>query len=182
MSEYNQHKRKRLLIGGGFGLMKLQQNRRGRWVVGMREDIPFGIFGIDKNKLKDNILSICRLSTGKKVDGFPNRKIHDKMKLIVLEMLQGVQPSISDELNQKDFEYVHKIIKRSRVTGLELPKTKFTDSELNNKLSVNLGQIKSGNNSKSLLEETKEILNILAKKGYYNQFQVDHTSKIFQLQ
>lgn len=181
MKVYNKLQHKKLLIGGGLSVLNLRKNKRGRWVTGMREDIPFGIFGVDKNKLKENILSICRLTNRKKIDGFPNKKIDKDVKLVILEILQGVIPSNIDHLKTGDQNYIHHLIKRSRVSGLELPRTEFTDRELNNKLSVNLGQLRSGNDSEELIKETKQILNVLSKKGYYNEFQVEHISKEFKL-
>ena len=161
--------------------LSLQRNKRGRLCTNMRYNLPFGIFTIDKNKLQRNILSICRRTTNKKIGGFANQKISDELKSVILELIQGVRSERIEELPADEEEFINKIITRSGVTGLKAPQVTYTDKELQNKLSVNLGELKSGNDSKSMKLETKQILNVLSKKGYFNEYQVNHISKSFKL-
>ena len=159
----------------------LQRNKRGRLCTNMRHNLPFGIFTIDKNKLTRNILSLCRRSTNKKIGGFANQKISEEMKKVILELVQGVKSSNIENLSSDEETLINKILNRSGVTGLKAPQQTYTDSELQNKLSVNLGELKSGNDSKSMKQETKTILNVLSRKGYFNEYQVNHISKTFKL-
>ena len=140
-------------INSRLNLKPLTRNKRGRLIVGARDDIEFGILGIDKNKLKDNVLSICRLTTRKKVNGLPNQRISDNVKKAILFLLQGNQPDLS-EITTKDRSLIGKIIKQSHVSGLDIPKTidNSTLKELQQRLTINLGEIVSKNDS----EENKK--------------------------
>jgi hypothetical protein len=168
-----------------FKLKRLRRNARGRLVTGMREDLPFGIFGIDQLKLRDNTLSICRRTNRKKVNGFKNRKISNTCKLVVLEMLQGLQPQsqLMNEMTSDEYAYLDRVVKASQIDNLELPKPEIPkgDIQLKRELYVNIGQMESGNDSEELKTLTRKLMKEIKRRGLLNDYQLNHISSELKL-
>lgn len=146
-------------------LKNLRLNKRGRLCGNLREDIPFGVLGIDVNKLKQNIISIVRRSTNKKIDKLPNMKINQAFHDIMLQVLQGLYPEEQiQSLSKEEQKYLQLLLKTSMIDVHKLinPATyelkNLSDKELQKRLIVNIGQLESGNNSKALKEESKEMV------------------------
>lgn len=165
-------------------------NKRGR-LAPMRDDIHFGIFGIDKYKLKYNELSICRLTTKGKIHGFPNAKISDGLKSAILALAQGSNPDVSS-LSYIEKTFLIKLMTRSRLQAMlpeEITGKKESNllhssavlDQLKNKLLINLGEIHSSNDSHLLKQETSMIIMKLLEAKIFTLDQVNKIRSSYHL-
>lgn len=172
----------------GNVLPNYQKNKRGRYYLA-RKNLKLGIIGIDELKLKDNILSIVRLTTNNKINGYPNRSISDPLKKAILELVQNVWPDLN-LLNKDEGEFIKGLVKKSHLNiKQETPKPKsksnkekpLSISEVNNRLALCLGSLKNGNNSKQLKKETINLLRYLIMNSRMTKERAIQISKTFKL-
>ena len=165
----------------GSGIEGMKVNAKGK-LSPAREDVEFGIFGVDKVKLKHGLLSIIRLKNRKKINEFPNVIISAELKMAIMECLNGVNPDLTT-LSRPDQQYLQKFIKRSHVSNLSIPKvnhnssvrshteTEHFFSHLQRTLEIGLGEVKSGNNSKELVNDIYHTLKLLL---HYNKISLPY--------
>lgn len=125
-----------------------------------RQDISFGKYFIDKNKLNRNILSFAQ-KNHHTINALPNVKITDAFKNVITQMLSGIDVSVN-ELSPREQEYLNHVIVKSQIKfNNQVPSSK---SSLINRLSLITGQIDVGNNSKLLKNELSQLLNHMLTK------------------
>jgi hypothetical protein len=178
--------KRRRIHGGGFDpdLFKgiLKQNKRGRWCV-MRDNMEFGIFGIDKLKLAKNILSIVRLTTGKKVNGWPNKEISHAVNTAILQLNQGMMPDYN-ELDENERDLIQKLVEQSHLPTQGLKANKPVEVPIDQAKDLmlrNLGEIKSGNDSAQLRKQTQVLMNRLIKAKLLSPTTANQICHTFQL-
>lgn len=167
-------------------------NKRGR-LANAREDIPFGIYGIDRVKLKHGLLSVIRLSNKKKVNEFPNCKLSPTLQSAIEQCLLGNCPDVT-QLSSTDHYFLQRLIGRSHVSNISLPRlnpnaslrcscqTLPTIKKLQHQLSLNLGEIQSGNNSMLLLGDTLHIVKSLLSQDKISLSNASDIVKAFELE
>lgn len=184
----------------GKVIPSLKQNALGRYTV-MRDNVPFGIFYIDNNKLQDNILSLIRQTTKTKINDYKNQHISDEVKFAIIQLMQDVYPDLS-KVSKEETLFIKELIKRSKLNIKpppippkpkplpEMPKAHVNHKnkvksleikKLMNQLTLNLGSLKSGNVSKQLSERTRKVIKLLYQLKQLSREQVLHISKAFQL-
>jgi hypothetical protein len=172
----------------GNVLPNYQKNKRGRYYLA-RKNLKLGIIGIDELKLHDNILSIVRLTTNNKINGYPNRSISEPLKLAILELVQNIWPDLN-LLNKDEAEFIKGLVKKSHLNIKQEPakpkpksnKAKPTTiPDVQNKLALCLGSLKNGNNSKQLKKETIKILRYLIMNSKMTKERAIQISKTFKL-
>jgi hypothetical protein len=143
-----------------------------------RDNVAFGKYIIDKKKLSSNILSFAHKSgpgTGSSarrnhtVTGLPAIRISAPLKGVVMEILNGMPVNL-DALDSGDMTLFNRIIKVSKKTFDS--KISNNNNELMSRLSILIGEIAAGNNSKALKTELSQTLNSLNKAGLVTNKQV----------
>lgn len=179
----------KLRYGRGVGM-----NSRGHVTGNLRDDIPFGMFGIDQNKLtKDNVLSVSRLASRSKIHDFPNTIVSPQLKRAIIDLSESAVGwgEATQGLHKLEVEFLKKLVKRSKVE-ISVPTTNIqsdfkgltqslTPNELKMKLMINLGEINSSNDSAALMLETKQVLKRLLQKQLLSNDQVEQISSAYGL-
>lgn len=172
----------------------LKKNKLGRYQV-LRNDQAFGIFYIDIDKLQhENILSLIRQTTRTKINGYPNQKVSDEMKLALMQLMEDVYPDFNsltanEQLVLKDLIKRSKLnisrikqpeIKKETVSNKNKP-TKPAKSKVQHQLELWLGAIRSGVNSKELKMKIRTLLKQMYKDRMITKEKILQISKAFKL-
>lgn len=152
----------------------------GRGISGhnKRDNIAFGKYNIDKNKLQHNVLSFTHQKNNHPVTNLPMSKISARLKKVILEIMSGLSVNLNG-LNAQESNFLNYIISKS--------KQKFTNKLSNNnkelvrRLELLVGESNAGNNSTIIKNEISDILNSLHMAGYLSTKQLKDATKKYVL-
>jgi len=133
--------------------------------------IKYGAFFINLHKLNNRILEIVD-KYRHKVPRTERLIVSEALKLVLLKMLQGFQPTKEemDTLTEKDVDILQKVYKICKLdkSGVNLYNVlDKSKEEMNRKIdrfNVLRGQVLAGNNNKRLFKEMKQLLIYLKNK------------------
>lgn len=192
---------KRRFSGRGVDELPEVKRRPGHPRGPVRDDIPFGIFLIDKLQLHHGILSIVRASNRKKIANLPNRPISTAFRGALSDCLNGINPDTTT-LTHAEQLFLSELVRRAKVTHVHVgrgfanhnSKSSGHDDSLKellplqHQLTLNLGELDSGNNSDllkrdtALIQETLHILRTLHKQKKLSFAEVADIIKQFHLE
>lgn len=143
----------------------------GRGMKPIKHELPnlieFGKVKISPRKLYYNNTLVIKHKTGNSLSGIPNTRVSDKFGDIVLGVLQGRQPTVSDfkalDMNEKSL-YDSLI----RVAGLHKElENNFdeTKHQMKNRLELLEGEIGAGNNNPAIKKEMHGLVHKMAACG-----------------
>ena len=140
------------------------------------EDIPnkceFGAIIILLHKLVHNQTLAIKRKNGSNITGFPNIKVSEKMVRVIMEILQGKNPShLIKDLTETEQHIFSQLIHLSKLLTID-NKKEATILALKNQYDVLCGEIQGGNDNPKLLRECRQILNKMCNFGLITQHDV----------
>lgn len=143
----------------------------GRGMKPIKHELPnlieFGKVKISPRKLYYNNTLVIKHKTGNSLSGIPNTRVSDKFGDIVLGVLQGRQPTVSDfkALDMNEKALYDSLI---RVAGLHKElENNFdeTKHQMKNRLELLEGEIGAGNNNPAIKKEMHGLVHKMAACG-----------------
>lgn len=143
----------------------------GRGMKPIKHELPnlieFGKVKISPRKLYYNNTLVIKHKTGNSLSGIPNTRVSDKFGDIVLGILQGRQPTVSDfkALDMNEKALYDSLI---RVAGLHKElENNFdeTKHQMKNRLELLEGEIGAGNNNPLIKKEMHGLVHKMAACG-----------------
>lgn len=167
-------------ISQGFGITRPIKKRVGRPKgSGVGKHLHYTAFGqseINKDRLKDGILTIRRGSKGKYLD-VPSRHVSTKFQNVINSIIGGGVPSFNDmsSLDEEEKIYLNKIIKKAGLEdklSIPAPSKDQQEKDIHN-FEVLKGQILSGNDSQELVKRFKLLIRKLSRQGLLPKAEVN---------
>jgi hypothetical protein len=140
------------------------------------DNVEFGRYNIDKNKLNGNVLSFAHKTSNHTVTNLPSMRISDKFKCVILEILNDMPVNLNglSDTEMEQFRYILKMSKKAFKNPIS-----NNNQELLNRVEIIIGEIAAGNNAKALKVELSQTLNAAHKAGLISAKQVKQATSHF---